>query len=281
DVRLSFFNAFFLADIGLSGGPREGPKMCKRPVDMHELEFAKYDLLGPYHWAATFGPWTRVSPRLRSLYVLAFRAVAAEIRVRGALGLDVGCGEGVMLRMASAAGAEMVGVDLTRTALRLALALCREAGLQSTVLRCDAKSLPFPSETFRFAVCLEVIEHVPDPDALLRELHRVLRPRGVVVLSTPVAEETGALQDPYHVREFRPEEIRAIAERFFPRVCVRGVYPRFLDRIYVRGTGVRALDRIIRGAFKAATRVGLNPYRIAGFRDPAACRTIVAICAKA
>lgn len=248
---------------------------------MRVTEFRKYELLGAYHWAATFGPWRRVSPRLRSLYALALRAVAAEIRVRGALGLDVGCGDGVMLRMAKEAGAAMVGVDVTRAALRLVRQLCRGAGLEARVLRCDAQSLPFPSGTFDFATCLEVIEHVPDPHALIRELHRVLAPRGVAVLSTPVAAENGALQDPYHLREFRPEEIHAMAERRFPRVSVRGVYPRFLDRIYIRGTGVRRLDRIIRGAFKAATRVGLNPYRLAGFQDPAACRTIVTICAKA
>lgn len=248
---------------------------------MRVTEFGKYDLLGAYHWAAVFGPWRRVSPRLRSLYSLALRAVGAEARVRGALGLDVGCGDGVMLRVASEAGAAMVGVDATRAALRLARRLCRDASLDAMVLRCDAQSLPFQSGTFDFATCLEVIEHVSDPDALLGELHRVLVPKGVAVLSTPVADPSGALQDPYHVREFRPEEIRALAGRRFRRVQVHGVYPRFVDRVYVRGTGVRTADRFIRGAFKAATRVGLNPYRLAGLRDPAACRTILAVCAKA
>ncbi len=55
-----------------------------------------------------------------------------------------------------------------------------------------SRGLPFGDGTFDFAFCIEVLEHVPNPFGTVSEIHRVLRPGGVLVLSVP---------NPYHVKE--------------------------------------------------------------------------------
>ncbi|MDP3539057.1 MAG: class I SAM-dependent methyltransferase [Azonexus sp.] len=61
---------------------------------------------------------------------------------------------------------------------------------------CDITSIPVPDESFDVVLCTEVLEHVPDPIATLKELTRVLRPGGRLLLSAPLG--CGLHQQPYH-----------------------------------------------------------------------------------
>ena len=78
-------------------------------------------------------------------------------------------------------------------------------------------------------VFLQTIEHVQDPDAVLVRLRDLVGPRGVVYVSTPNvltlapagAERSG---NPWHVREYRPEQYRALCERHFGRVDLLGLF---------------------------------------------------------
>jgi SAM-dependent methyltransferase len=78
-------------------------------------------------------------------------------------------------------------------------------------------------------VFLQTIEHVPDPDGVLDHIRDLIGPGGVAYVSTPNvltlapqgAERSG---NPWHVREYRPEEYRALCERHFPRVELLGLY---------------------------------------------------------
>jgi SAM-dependent methyltransferase len=53
-------------------------------------------------------------------------------------------------------------------------------------VRCDATALPFRGDGFDLVLCTEVLEHVPDPEATMGEIQRVLRERGTLVLTTPL-----------------------------------------------------------------------------------------------
>jgi SAM-dependent methyltransferase len=95
--------------------------------------------------------------------------------------LEVGCGEGVVLATLAARlpGTRFAGLELDKTALRQARVRCPGA----TLVRGDACELPFGNQCFDLVVCLEVLEHLPEPVRALRELRRVAR--GGCLLSVP------------------------------------------------------------------------------------------------
>jgi arsenite methyltransferase len=118
-------------------------------------------------------------------------AVRRRRIVREALGaapgeriLDVGCGPGFYCaELAEEVGpsGSVVGVDSSPAMLELAARRC--AGYVGVELRsADAVSLPVDDAGFDAALCVQVLEYVPDPTAALAEMHRALRPGGRVVV---------------------------------------------------------------------------------------------------
>jgi SAM-dependent methyltransferase len=87
--------------------------------------------------------------------------------------LEVGCGEGIVLAALAARlpDARFDGLELDDTALEHARARCPGARL----VRGDACALPFEDRSFDLVICLEVLEHLPEPGRALRELKRVAR----------------------------------------------------------------------------------------------------------
>jgi SAM-dependent methyltransferase len=67
--------------------------------------------------------------------------------------------------------------------------------LAPAAVTCDAAALPFAAGSFDLVLCTEVLEHVPDPDAMLHEIRRVLGPRGALALTTPLTWGVHAAQD--------------------------------------------------------------------------------------
>ena len=95
--------------------------------------------------------------------------------------LEVGCGEGIVLETLAARlpGSRLDGIELDEAALEAARVRCPSA----TLVRGDACALPFEGKSFDLVVCLEVLEHLPEPARALRELRRVAR--GGCLLSVP------------------------------------------------------------------------------------------------
>jgi ubiquinone/menaquinone biosynthesis C-methylase UbiE len=88
--------------------------------------------------------------------------------------LDLGCGKGRFARRLQAAGAQVVGLDLS------AAMLAGAAGLDR--VRASARRLPFGDGVFDAVVAVEVFEHVDDVDAVIAEARRVLRVGGVLAV---------------------------------------------------------------------------------------------------
>ena len=101
-------------------------------------------------------------------------ALAGLRPVRGLKILDVPCASGGFAAQLESEGATCVAADLA-AAMRH----------QPAVVLDMNRSLPFPDGAFDAVTCLEGIEHTHDPRALIREFHRLLRPGGRLVLSTP------------------------------------------------------------------------------------------------
>ncbi len=98
----------------------------------------------------------------------------------GPLVADLGAGGGQVASVLARRGARPIACDVVPDAGRAA----RRAGLHSVVLDVG-EPLPFRSGSLDGVLAGEIVEHVYDPAALLRECHRVLRPGGVLVLTTP------------------------------------------------------------------------------------------------
>ena len=93
--------------------------------------------------------------------------------------LDVGVGDGFTIRLVKPKG-EVTGLDFDPSEL----AAAKERGI--TPKEGSAYDIPFPDGSFDIATCFEVLEHLDAPMRALREIERVLRPKGYLVVSTPI-----------------------------------------------------------------------------------------------
>ncbi|HEX8142194.1 MAG TPA: class I SAM-dependent methyltransferase [Pyrinomonadaceae bacterium] len=155
--------------------------------------------------------------------------------------LDVGCGTGANLEMLARFG-EAEGVDVSPEAL----SFCRERGLQNVRLGA-AERLPYEDESFDLVTALDVVEHLDDDTAGLREMRRVLKPGGRAMLFVPAFMFLWGVQDDvsHHRRRYRLDELRA-AVRAAGFEVERATYanisffgPILLGRLLMRATGLR------------------------------------------
>jgi SAM-dependent methyltransferase len=163
---------------------------------MLELEHqARYHGLGNSYW------W------LAGKYEIIMDCIAHTLPVGGQWAvLDAGCGPGNMLDRLSSRGT-VTGSDLSLPAL----SFCRSRGYQRLMLsRLDA--LPLKEQDFDLVTAIDVLEHIPDDAAGLREIHRVLRPGGTVVLTVPAFQVLwGDHDDIYgHYRRYRVSQVAAL-----------------------------------------------------------------------
>ncbi len=124
--------------------------------------------------------------------------------------LDVGCGGGGALQ-ALGSGADLsVGLDISAEALRYS----RERGLPHIFLG-DAERLALRGADYDLVTALDVIEHCADDVAALREMHRVVRPGGLCIITAPALMILWSNLDRvnHHFRRYTVGELRAKAEQ--------------------------------------------------------------------
>lgn len=132
-------------------------------------------------------------------------------RYAGTLGpdqryLDLGCGTGMMLSELGTRFEAPFGTDLSAEALSFARTRVPVALAQS-----DARDLPFPDSHFDLITCLDIIEHVRDDVACIRESLRVCKPGGYLVLSVPALDFLWGEHDEavYHLRRYSWPSLKA------------------------------------------------------------------------
>ncbi|TBR71302.1 MAG: class I SAM-dependent methyltransferase [Nevskiaceae bacterium] len=96
--------------------------------------------------------------------------------------LDVGCGDGALVCAAASRGAEATGVDPDPAMLAAARTRADKDGITAAFLEGRIERLPFPDAAFDVVVSITVLCFVPDASASVREMARVLRPGGRLVL---------------------------------------------------------------------------------------------------
>jgi ubiquinone/menaquinone biosynthesis C-methylase UbiE len=114
--------------------------------------------------------WTRDPRGLENLFHMLRSRIFNNIR--GNTILDVGCGTGLVTRQLS----NVVGIDINRWNLLRSSLDCVQS---------DAERLPFMPASFDTAVCTEILEHLDNPEKVLREILRVLVPGGRLYGTTP------------------------------------------------------------------------------------------------
>lgn len=151
--------------------------------------------------------------------------------------LDLGCGTGHAHDLLSPR--RVVGLDRDRASLE---------GRDGLRVVGDMRALPFAARSFPSVLCIHAIEHVPDPERLLAESVRVLAPGGSAIFVTP-NRLTFALPDeiidPYHYREYDPEELKELCSYHFRHVEMFALLgsARYMEFFHAERRELRALLR--------------------------------------
>jgi O-antigen biosynthesis protein len=141
--------------------------------------------------------------------------------------LDVGCGTGYGAWHLSGVAASVVGIDISRQAIRLAKS--KYPSLQYAVM--DAHDLEFEDSTFDLVVSTENFEHLADQYRHLRELRRVLVPGGLCFIATPNPEMFAGVHNPHHTKENSYVELRELLSAVFSEhIIIENLLPHDLDR---------------------------------------------------
>lgn len=169
------------------------------------------------------------------------REICSKFAERRPRILDVGCGTGANLEMLAEFG-ETVGVDVAEEAL----AFCHARGLQNVRLS-TAEQLPFEDESFDLVTAFDLVEHLDDDVAGLREMRRVLKREGRALLFVPAFMFLWGVQDEVsnHRRRYTANELQRAVERAgfeVERLTYANITffaPTLLGRLIMRATGLR------------------------------------------
>ncbi|MBI4611251.1 MAG: methyltransferase domain-containing protein [Candidatus Rokubacteria bacterium] len=142
--------------------------------------------------------------------------------------LDLGCGVGYGSRMLAQTARQVVGIEISAEAVTYASHAYHGPRLSFGVG--DARQLPFPDGTFDLVVCFEMIEQIREQQQMLKEIARVLRPGGQLIISTPNKLIYERFPDPdhFHCGLLERREFEHLLRAEFSQVQL-WAQPRFRD----------------------------------------------------
>ncbi len=169
------------------------------------------------------------------------RALLAISRVAADRVLELGCGSGILLGQLKARSRFAVGFDVSPDMMRSA------RSLGAPLVTGNGSVLPFKDASFDLVSCRGVLHHLPDVPAALREIHRVLRPGGELILSEP--------SNDWWLVRFARELMYRFSDRFDE------------DDEGFRSKPLRALLQSVGFGDLRMERFGYSAYVLAGFPD--------------
>lgn len=216
-------------------------------VNVDESELEKFSELAHKWWDkdSEFKPLHEINP-LRLGFIDRHAGLAGK-RV-----LDVGCGGGILSESMARLGAEVTGIDLAKKSLKVAQLHSLESGIAVDYRCVAAEALAEEAPgSWDVVTCLEMLEHVPDPDSVVGACARLARPGGRVFFSTinrnPKAYVQAILGAEYllgmlprgthdFARFLKPSELsRMLRAHGLELVEITGMHYNPLSRIYSLG----------------------------------------------
>ncbi|UKE49487.1 bifunctional 2-polyprenyl-6-hydroxyphenol methylase/3-demethylubiquinol 3-O-methyltransferase UbiG [Xanthomonas translucens] len=149
-------------------------------ANFDQAELDKFGALATRWWDAD-GP----QKPLHALNPVRLRYVAERLPLRGASVLDVGCGGGLLSEALAKEGAQVTAIDLAPELVKVARLHQLESGVEVDYRVQPVEDLAAERPgSFDAITCMEMLEHVPDPAAIVRACARLLKPGGQLFLST-------------------------------------------------------------------------------------------------
>ena len=148
--------------------------------NVDRAELAKFNALATRWWDAEgeFRPLHQINP-------LRLDWIRQHADLDGARAIDIGCGGGILTEAMARSGATVTGIDMAEQPLAVARLHSIESGIEVDYQRVSAETIA-ESHAGQFDVvpCLEMLEHVPSPAAIIASVHALLRPGGHAFFST-------------------------------------------------------------------------------------------------
>ena len=144
-------------------------------------ELAKFSDLAHRWWdlESEFRPLHQINP-------IRLAWIESLVPLKGQRVLDIGCGGGILTDAMARKGADVLGIDLSTKALKVAQLHALEAqteGVQYKEISAEALAAQQPG-SFDVVTCMEMLEHVPDPSAIVKACATLVKPGGHVFFST-------------------------------------------------------------------------------------------------
>ncbi|HYL03448.1 MAG TPA: bifunctional 2-polyprenyl-6-hydroxyphenol methylase/3-demethylubiquinol 3-O-methyltransferase UbiG [Steroidobacteraceae bacterium] len=163
----------------MSTTPASGGERARRANADH-AELGRFERIAARFWdpRGEFRPLHLVNP-------LRTRFIAARVPLAGSRVLDVGCGGGLLAEALAGAGARVTGIDLAPGMIEVARLHAAESAVSIDYRVVGAEEL-LAAEPGGFDVvtCMEMLEHVPDPPAIVQACAKLAKPGGLVFFST-------------------------------------------------------------------------------------------------
>ena len=198
------------------------------------------------------------TPRSRAtaeqLRILYRRYLLAAELVGGKDVLEVACGAGVGLGLLSRRARSVTGIDIDENNCRTARETY-ECEPRVTVERADATCLPFRDGSFDVVVVFEALYYLPSVEAFLWEVDRVLRPQGLLIVSTVNCSWSGFNRSPFSTKYYSADELSGVLvehgyrSRMFAGFPVRteGLVRRVVHRIRMIGVKLHLVPKTMKG----------------------------------
>jgi 2-polyprenyl-6-hydroxyphenyl methylase/3-demethylubiquinone-9 3-methyltransferase len=149
-------------------------------INLDPDEIGKFEQTAA-HWWDPNGPLRT----LHDINALRLDYVRGRCRLAGAAVLDIGCGGGILAEALARQGAVVIGIDGSAEVIRVAAEHCAACGLRIDYRQATAEQLAAAHPTrFDVVTCMELLEHVPEPRAVVEAAARLVSPRGSLFFST-------------------------------------------------------------------------------------------------